>query len=45
MTNFLRNKSTNFHKSCTPSSMAHNTKLQKIKQHAKFIIVPLQWYP
>jgi len=29
MTNFLRNKSSNFHENCTPSSMAHNTKLQK----------------
>jgi len=30
MTKFLRNTSTSFHENCTPSSMAHNTKLQKI---------------
>jgi len=29
MTIFLRKKSTNFHENCTPSRMAHHTKLQK----------------
>jgi len=29
MTNLFRNKSTNFYENCTPSSMAHHTKLRK----------------